>query len=341
MMVTAMLLVTMLLLTACAVAKPSTTEVTSSEPTEQPVAEATEAPATEPAKPVEAYFVGITAGGAAWGAAQKGFEDACAELGWNGYYVAPTTANDTAQMVTLTETAITNGAQVIIGTYYSADIFGDAIGKAREKGIYVASTNCYMSPELQDFWIGTVPAGMGLAQAKTLVELAGGEEVTVVYIQTLLTAETQNAQFKVFAEYLADYPNITVFGQDQCNSDPVAASDKLSALIKANPEINAVVCADSYGAVGIANYIDESGIKDSFISIGIDDSAELLSFVKSGALDCTIAQDFYAMGYKSTMMLNDVMNGKTYPYENDSGVVVIMPANVEAIAAEKGYTLTD
>lgn len=47
------------------------------------------------------YFVSIKAGGAAWSQAQKGFEDAVAELGWKGTYVAPTTANDPSQMANL------------------------------------------------------------------------------------------------------------------------------------------------------------------------------------------------------------------------------------------------
>ena len=38
----------------------------------------------EAEKPVKAYFVTIVSGGVAWGAAEKGFMDACADLGWDG-----------------------------------------------------------------------------------------------------------------------------------------------------------------------------------------------------------------------------------------------------------------
>lgn len=291
-------------------------------------------------KTIKAYYVGIMSGGAAWTAAQKGFEDACAELGWEGQYLAPTTPNDTTQMVTLAETAITNNADVLLGTFYSKDIFGDVIGRAKEKGVLVATGNCFMDEELQEFWIGTDPEGMGITQAKTLVELAGDKEVTVVYMQTQATTETQNEQFEAMKKYLEDYENITVFGQEFCNSDAIVAADKMNALTKANPEINAAIAADGEGGLGIANYVEENGKKDDFISIGIDDSGEILNYVKSGALDCSIAQDFYKMGYEACMMLADTMeSGKKHEFANDSGTIVIMPDDVDAYATEKDINL--
>lgn len=289
---------------------------------------------------IQATFVGIMQGGAAWGQAEAGFYAACEELGWEGQYVAPATPNDTTVMVELTETALTNGADVLIGTYYSADIFGDVLKPAFEDGVYIASTNASISPEYENFWIGTDPVGMGISQAETLTGLAGDKEVCVVYMQTEATSETQNQQFEAFCDYLKDYPNITVFGQEFCNSNEITAAEKMANLVKANPQINACVSADGNGCIGVANYVDENGVKDDFIAVGIDDAADMLNYVTSGALDCTIAQDFYAMGYESCMMIKSLMDGGTVEFDNDSGTVVIMAEDVEAYAAEKGIELT-
>ncbi len=248
---------------------------------------------------VTAYFVGIMQGGAAWAAAQKGFEDACEKLGWDGYYVAPSAPNDTTEMVQLAETALTNNTDVLIGTFYSEEIFGDVMKPAFEKGVYIATTNVSVGEDYQHFWIGTDPDGMGEAQANALIDLADGKPVTVVYMQTQMTTETQNQQYARFCEVLADHDNITVYGQEACDSNEVLAAEKISNLVKANPEINACVCADGNGALGIANYVDESGNADDFISVGIDDGADMLLYVLSGALDVTIAQDFYRMGHDS------------------------------------------
>ena len=44
--------------------------------------------------------------------------------------------------------------------------------------------------------------------------------------------------------------------------------------------------------------MESEGLGEDLIVIGIDDSEEILNYVTSGALDCTIAQDFYTMGYE-------------------------------------------
>ena len=76
------------------------------------------------------YFVSLKVGGAAWSQAQQGFEDACKELGWDGYYVAPTTANDSSQMANLCETAMTSQADAILGPLFDKDVFTDIINRA-------------------------------------------------------------------------------------------------------------------------------------------------------------------------------------------------------------------
>lgn len=289
---------------------------------------------------VDVTFVSVMQGGAAWAAAEKGFYDACEELGWNGQYQAPSTPNDTMQMLDYAETAITNNADVLIGTLgIDPSVFGDVIKKAREQGIYVAGTNCFVSEDHENFWLGTDPTGMGISQAKALVEFAGDEPVTVVYMQTNATATTQNDQFAAMCDYLKDYPNITVYGQEYCDSNEVTAAEKMANLVKANPEINAAVCADGNGAIGVGNYVDENGIADEFISIGIDDGAVMLEYVLNDGLDCTIAQNFYKMGHDSVYMVKDLMEGKTVPFANDSGTVTIHKDEVKDYAAEKGIEL--
>lgn len=288
---------------------------------------------------VDVTFVSLMQGGAAWGMAEKGFNDACEELGWNGQYLAPATANDTMTMLEYTENAITNGTDVLIGPFLDADVFGSVLTDARDRGIYVAGTNVSLSEDMMDFWIGTDPTGMGTKQAETLANLVGDAECTVVYMQTNSTATTQNQQYEAFCKVLESYENIKVFGQEYCNSDEVYAAETIANLVKANPEINACVAADGNGCVGIANYVDENGNADDFYSVGIDDSADILNYVTSGALDCTIVQDFYTMAYKGCYMVKDLMDGKEVAFDNDSGSVVVSADEVESYAAEKGIEL--
>ena len=92
---------------------------------------------TEPAgeEKVKAYVVTLMSGGAAWGQFERGFMQACKDLGWDGQYLSPQAANSTAEMVNLCETAITNGADVLIVTVTDPEAFADVLTRAKEAGI--------------------------------------------------------------------------------------------------------------------------------------------------------------------------------------------------------------
>ncbi len=309
--------------------------------------EATEA-ATEAAaeaaevEPQDLMFVSIVTGGVAWGSAQKGFEDALAELGWTGQYVSPTTPNDTAGVINLLDTAVTNQADGIITVILDADQATDVLTKAKDAQIPVVTCNTYTTEDLQNCWIGTDPVNMGVTQAETAIEYleeTEADHVTACYIQTTLETETQNQQYEAFCEtILAKYPDATLI-QEECNSDAAMASDKLAALLKSYPDLNVVVSQDGYGCPGIANYVESEGLSEDLIVIGIDDSEEILNYVTSGALDCTIAQDFYTMGYEAVYYIKDIKEGNDPAFANDSGTIVIKPDGVEehmALLEERG-----
>ncbi|MDD3413773.1 MAG: substrate-binding domain-containing protein [Lachnospiraceae bacterium] len=278
-------------------------------------------------------FASIVTGGVAWGSAQKGFEDALTELGWEGQYCSPTTANDTAGVIELLDTAVTNKVDGIVTVILDAQQATDVLTRAHDAKIPVITCNTYTSEDLQNSWIGTDPHNMGVTQAETVLKYFESEKkydnITACYIQTTLETETQNEQFKAFSDtILAKYPDATLI-QDECNSDAATASDKLAALIKSYPDLNVVVSQDGYGCPGIANYVSSEGLQDKLVVIGIDDSPEILNYVTEGALDCTIAQDFYKMGYESVHYIKDIMDGKAPKFANDSGTIIIGPDEVE------------
>lgn len=285
------------------------------------------------------YFVSLKIGGAAWTMAQKGFEDAIAELGWDGQYVAPTTPNDASQMANLMETAITNGANGILGVFTNKDIFADIVKRARDEKIVVGSVNTNLG-DLEDFWIGTDQVGMGQAQAEALIELVGDKPAKVVYMVMDLSSELIQNSYNAFVEALKDHPNIVVHGMETDDNNPIVAADKMNNLRKTDPDINAVICTNNAGAtLGVANFVDENKLQDEMYVVGIDASADILNYVKSGAIDVTLDQNFYKMGYEGVMMIKTLLEGGEVPYANDSGMVKVTLDMADDYAAEKGFTL--
>ena len=286
------------------------------------------------------YFVSLKVGGAAWSQAQKGFEDACAELGWEGYYVAPTTANDSSQMANLCETAITSQADAILGPLFDKDVFTDIINRAHEQGMLVGTTNTYLDG-IEDFNIGTDQKNMGVTQAETLLKLVGDKPCKVVWMNQNIGSASVMETYDAFCQTLEGHDNVTIHGIEFDDNNPTTAADKMNNLWKADSTINAVVCNDSTGAsMGVANFIEENSLQDEFYSVGIDASADILNYVMTGALDCTLDQNFYKMGYESVYMLKDIWDGQEVEKKVDSGMNEVTAENAVEYGADRGYEVT-
>lgn len=289
---------------------------------------------------LEFYFISLMTGGAAWSRAEAGFNDACADLGISGQYLAPVERNSVTEMATLLDQCITQEGDAIIGVYSSAEMFGPSLTKAREKGIVTASVQIDMSEEYVDFNIGTNQYNLGKSFADALGELADGEEYTIMWLCGT-ASEMTNMQYQSFLECLAEYPNVTCLGMYFDEGSASTANQVITDTLTACPELNGVVCLDSSAAtIGAASFVDEKGLEDDWLVIGIDASADILNYVKSGALDATLNQDFYAMGYNSVKMAYElIVNGTQPEFANDTGTYLIRPEDVDTYAEENGIEL--
>jgi len=303
---------------------------------------AADTPAEEAKDPFLAYFISIKAGGAAWSKTERGFNDICKELGWEGHFVAPQTPMDPVEMAQLLDTAINEGADFIAGIFFSEELFGDALKRAREQGTIICNINVSIGEpgEYADFEMGTNQYNMGVRQAELLKELAGDEAYKVLYLIGA-AGETLNIRYEGFLKTLEGCDNITQHGMEFEQENAVIAAEVVSNVLRANPDINCIVCNDSTGAtMGSASYIDENGLKDDILVIGMDDSADILNYLKAGILDATIATGNYSMGYDSVRIANDMLvNGATPEFVNDTGTIPIFPADVDAYAAENSIDL--
>lgn len=265
--------------------------------------------------------------------------EACEELGWEGHYLAPSTANDYTAMVQLTETALNDGADVLVVCVSDTGLFQEVLQRAKDAGVTLIGAAAGVE-EYMSALVGTDAVQLGANTADTLVELMGDKPIHVATGQTLLSLETQNVQVQSFIDRLAEIrPDAVVVDRFENNSVASTAADKLSALYIANPELNAVVSFDSYVGIGAASFISDYGIEDDFYGIGIDDGAEVLLCIKNGTLDATIAQQWYEIGKQCVKVAEQVRNGEEVEYDQGIPTIAILPEDVDAHAAEAGISL--
>jgi len=289
---------------------------------------------------LEFYFVSLMSGGAAWSRAEQGFLDACAELGVKGQYLAPVERNNMVEIANLIDQCITQEADALIGVLASIEMFGPSLLKGKEQGTVLGSVQLQLPTEYVDFNIGTDQLAQGTKFGEALAELAGDKEYQVIWMCGS-ASEQGNMQYEGFVKALEAYPNITCLGMRFDEGSAATANQILTDELTANPGLNAVVCLDSSAAtIGTASFVDEKGLEDEWLTIGIDASADILNYVKSGALDATMNQDFYAMGYESVKMAYEkIVNNVEPPYYTDTGMYLIHADEVDAYAAEAGIDL--
>jgi len=278
---------------------------------------------------VVCYSFGVMSGGPAWGQYQKGFYDACEELGWEGHYLCPTVDNDMTQLFNLHETAISNGADVMIPCVTDNEAMSDILQKAVEQGITMVGASGLPDPHIPVL-VGTDNINLGRKIAEALVQCMGDKEIHVVTMQTILAHTGQTSQVDAFEERLHELrPDAEIVRREECNSSAQTSQDKLSAICLANPQVNSFVSFDCYAGLGAASYVESEGLQGKFCVVGIDASAENFKAMKDGYMNATVAQMWYEMGYEAVKLANDLRNGKDVPASNDSGAEIIMPEDID------------
>lgn len=322
---------------------PSPSETTPvSDSSKDPVGEVKVDPST-----IDAYAITVMSGGAAWSQFERGFLAACDELGINGYYLAPVDRNNLTQMAELLDSAVTANGDIILGTFSSLDMFGPGLLKSKENGAVNASVQVTLSEEYCDFQIGTDQTALGVVWADTLIEYyekSGFEKLNFI-LGRGTASEITVAKDTALANRLEErgYDDKIIYLAEVFDAgSAVTAAEQYADYYKIYPELNCILCENSSAAtMGAANFVQENHLEDQFITIGTDASADILNYVLDGALDCTINQDFYYMGYEGVKMAYDLLvNGKApESYQNDSGCYLIRPEEVEEYAAIAGIDL--
>lgn len=289
----------------------------------------------------KAYFISVMTGGAAWSRAEAGFKDACEKYGWEANWLAPVERNNAVEMAELLDKAVVAKADAIFGVFLNTDMFGPGLKKAREQGAVTASVQLTLPKEFIDFQIGTDQIEIGVQMAKAVIDKADpNKQYEVIYLNNS-ASEMVNAQFAAFESELLTQPNFKSLGIRFDEGSAATANQVITDELKTNPGLNVVVCGNSSAAtIGTASFIQENGLEDEWITIGIDASADILNYVKNGALDATLNQDFYKMGYDAVRLAHEkIAENKEPEFINDTGTYVINPADVDKYAKDNGIDL--
>lgn len=288
------------------------------------------------AKPLEVYFISPMVGGAAWGICERGFLEKCEELGWNGHWLGPNTIASVTEMVELAETAVSNNADIIIGAWNDMEAYNSTLQRAKDDGIILLGYN-YFIEGFTEAYLGIDPIKLGQVQAETLdANFPKDEQIHYVYMQGNLASQSHIINHDAFFERITELrPNAVEVSWEECHSNVQEANEKMSALVLANPEINAFVGNDGNGSIGVAALVEERDMYDMYVQ-GIDGGGEILQAVVASTMDCTVIQDWYTAGQLAAELALKVYNGETVDQFTGAGAYALYADGVQQYADDNG-----
>ena len=300
-------------------------------------ATSTEAPSTDSVEVTEGEDVTIAVithgdGGVFWSVAQKGAEQAGADLGITVQYEGGN--NDGAAQAKLIDDAVAAGVDGIAVSLADPGALEASVKAAVAAGIPVITMNSgsdlfkglgAITHVGQDEFVAGQGAGEKFAAAgKTKVLCVMQEQSNVG-----LEARCAGAADTLGGEVV----NINTSG----DADPTTSQSEIKAALDADPAIDAIFATGPIGAV-LANAAAKELGRDVMIG-AVDLSTDLLDAIEAGEIAFTIDQQQYLQGYLSVVFLYlNVVNANTVGgglpvYSGPGFVTADNVANVKTLVA--------
>jgi ABC-type sugar transport system substrate-binding protein len=257
--------------------------------TEAPAA--TEAAVTPEAELLNIWYVNPLPSFEAWGMSSQIFADNAEAGGYKATLVGPDKI-DIPAMVSMIEQAIADGADGIITCSLDPAAFKDVIDKAQAAGIVVVSIGCV--DENADYSVGTDNTEYGKVSAD-LIAASKSPAAQVGILGTARETPNQVAQVDGFnAQIAAQYPDMKVLTWETDNSDPAVASQKISAMLAAYPEMDTLWYIEGAAAGVTPSALQEAGKEpgDVFV-LAIDALQPTLAAIEDGWISKTLTQCWF------------------------------------------------
>lgn len=272
-----------------------------------------------------------------------GLHDAARQLGWNANFTGPTSGFDVQRQVSILESAVSSGPDVIATTIADPSAYNGVIQQALDNDIFVVlyNTAALDRQQLRDQF------GRALA-------FTGQQQVAAGYVcgLTFLDKLPDDAELVTIGTCCPGHSALEARSQGielaiQLNSDieltnrvnyTGTASEGVSALenqITANPDLDGIVGTDAFTWF-IGEAINNQNATDRIVGGGFDLTEETLDFIEQEVLKFTIGQDPYSQGYIPTVQAFEYLD-RGMPAKNyDTAAEVIDTENIEFARERSG-----
>jgi ribose transport system substrate-binding protein len=195
------------------------------------------------------------------------------------------------------------------------------------------------------YFIGTNNLEAGRLGGKRVIEKLGGKGNVVFF--TLAGQPNTEERLKGFKDAFSSKPDIKIVNVVDIKADPKSAFDKTQQFMALTgaQKIDAFVCLDSASGKPVSDAVSRTGGASRLV-VAWDVSPDTLAGIKSGAIDSTVVQKPYSMGYVGLKALDEIFHNPQaqsgadssssfapYPVFVDTGTSLVEKSNVDVYIA--------
>lgn len=264
---------------------------------------------------------------------QEGAEEAGKALGIQVDVMAPNTANNLAEQISMIETCISSGYDGIATVVWDPDGFNDVIAKAKTAGIPMISLNQNSGKEDGTVFVGQDLEDSGYMLGKYMFgEVMKGEGSYI--IASCAPADVALiARENGIKRAQEEFPGIEFVELVDITTDLTTAVGVIENAYLANPDVDAFLGVDVFSE-SIGTFIESNSLNGKVYGAGFDLTEGTLQHVKKDAMQLTIGQNPFLQGYYPVVQLYTYSQFGYAPMDMNTGAFLVTADNIDSVEAE-------
>jgi rhamnose transport system substrate-binding protein len=269
-------------------------------------------------KPIVIYDVPKLIGIDYFTATAKGMQDAEKELGNVKVTTDAPTEAKIEKQVEFIDNFITKNPDFIFYASNDPVAIAPVLKKALKKGIHVVGYDADAQEDAREFFVNQVDFQ---AFSETMVDLIAqnvGENAKVAIVTSSLTAPNQNKWIEyIKARMQNKYPKMKLLDIRPSEEDQNLAFTVTQDLMKAYPEMNAIIGLSSVAFPGAADAVSQAGKAAKIYVTGGSTPKAMKKFVNSGDVKHVVLWNPVDLGYAAVYVARALADGKLKPGDKD------------------------
>ncbi|WP_246366936.1 sugar-binding protein [Paraliobacillus salinarum] len=201
--------------------------------------------------------------------------------------------------------------------------FNHLVNKAKDHNIPVATIDADTPDSNRDFYVGTNNYQAGQLAGETLIKNTSGT-INVGIVVGSKESINQQLRLQGLKDAITSVERINLVSIDESAISEIGAAQATYALLKNNPEINALFGLSALDGIGIVQGVEEMNPNKYPLIIAFDTLPETISLIEKEKIFATVVQYPNQMGQQAVELMLDLKKQQTIDELNftDTGVLL-------------------